>query len=377
MDKIEELLTRGVANIIPGRAELEKILRSGKKLNIYCGFDVTAPQLHIGNAVPMRKLQQFVDLGHSVTFLIGDFTTLIGDTSDKETERPIIAENQIEENWQNFAKQAGKFLELSKISVKRNSEWLDKLTPRELIRIIRRFSLNDFISRELIKKRLASGESVNLSEVIYPALQGYDSYFMDTDIQVGGTDQTFNMQAGRNLQKQIRNKESFVMSFGFLTGTDGRKMSKSWGNAIWLSDEPNEMYGKVMSIKDELIPEYFLLATKIDMPSEKDPMLLKKILALQIVTELHSDKDARDAQEYFESTFQQKQVPDDIRPSASPSFNIIDILVDDKLVSSRSEARRVITQGGVRVNGEKINDINAIVDSEAIINVGPRKFIKK
>ncbi len=376
MDKIEELLTRGVANIIPGRAELEKILRSGKKLNIYCGFDVTAPQLHIGNAVPMRKLQQFVDLGHSVTFLIGDFTTLIGDTSDKETERPIIAENQIEENWQNFAKQAGKFLELSKISVKRNSEWLDKLTPRELIRIIRRFSLNDFISRELIKKRLASGESVNLSEVIYPALQGYDSYFMDTDIQVGGTDQTFNMQAGRNLQKQIRNKESFVMSFGFLTGTDGRKMSKSWGNAIWLSDEPNEMYGKVMSIKDELIPEYFLLATKIDMPSEKDPMLLKKALALQIVTELHSDKAAAAAQEYFESTFQKGQVPENIMPSISPSVNILDQLVDNNLVSSRSEGRRIIDQGGVTVNGQKVKNINETVNSEAIIKVGSRKFIK-
>lgn len=378
MDKIDELLTRGVANIIPGRTELEKVLRSDKKLNIYCGFDVTAPQLHIGNAVPMRKLQQFVDLGHNVTFLIGDFTTLIGDTSDKETERPIISEDQIEKNWQNFAKQAGKFLELSKISVKRNSEWLDKLTPREFIRIIRRFSLNDFISRELIKKRLASGESVNLSEVIYPALQGYDSYFMDTDIQLGGTDQTFNMQAGRNLQKQIRNKESFVMSFSFLTGTDGRKMSKSWGNAIWLSDEPNEMYGKVMSIKDELIPEYFLLATNLpETPSGANPMELKKQLAFQIVLELHGKDAANQAESFFESTFQQKQIPENIEFSASPSFNIIDILVDDKLVSSRSEARRVIMQGGVRVNGEKITDINAIVDSEAVINVGPRKFIKK
>ena len=378
MDKIEELLTRGIANIIPGRAELEKVLRSDKKLNIYLGVDPTAPRMHIGHGVNVRKLQQFVELGHHVTFLIGDFTTKVGDNSDKESERPILTDEEIEANWQTYKAQASKLLDFSKVSLHHNSEWLSKLGFADVLRLCQKSSsLNDYLSREIMKKKLEAGVSIRLDEVFYPLMQGYDSYFMDTDLQVGAADQTFNMQAGRILQRNLRNKESFVLVNQYLTGTDGRKMSKSWGNAIWLEDPPNEMYGKVMSIKDELIPEYFLLATKIDMPSEKDPMLLKKILALQIVTELHSDKDARDAQEYFESTFQQKQVPDDIRPSASPSFNIIDILVDDKLVSSRSEARRVITQGGVRVNGEKINDINAIVDSEAIINVGPRKFIKK
>ena len=377
MDQIDELLTRGVANIIPGKAELAKILLSGRKLNVYCGFDVTAPHLHIGNAVPLRKLQQFVDLDHHVTFLIGDFTTLVGDTSDKETERPVISEDQIAKNWQDYAAQAGKVLDLSKITVRRNSEWLSTLSPADFIRFTRRFSLNDFISRELIKKRLAANESVNLSEVLYPALQGYDSYYMDTDIQVGGTDQTFNMQAGRTLQKQLRNKDTFVMSFNFLTGTDGRKMSKSWGNAIWLDDSPNNIYGKVMSIKDELIPEYFLLATKLPVPNVSDPMLAKKQLAFQIVTELHSDKDAREAQEYFENTFQKKQTPEDIKPSVSPSFNIVDILVDDKLASSRSDAKRIITQGGVRINGKRVENIDEIVDSEAVISVGSRKFIKR
>ena len=382
MDKIEELLTRGVANIIPGRAELEKALRSGKKLNIYCGFDVTAPQLHIGNAVPMRKLQQFVELGHNVTFLIGDFTTLIGDTSDKETERPIIAEDQIEKNWQNFAKQAGKFLELSKVSVKRNSEWLDKLTPRELIRVIRRFSLNDFISRELIKKRLALGESVNLSEVIYPALQGYDSYFMDTDIQVGGTDQTFNMQAGRNLLKQIKNKESFVMSFSFLTGTDGRKMSKSWGNAIWLDDSPNDIYGKVMSIKDDLIPEYFLLATRLPISSfeslisNSDPMQAKKQLAHQIVFELCGQKDADSAQKHFESTVQAGNLPSDPVTVTVSSYNIVDVLVETGLASSKSEAKRLIDQGGVKVDNSPVTSLQFTVTGGSVISVGNRKFVK-
>lgn len=377
MDQIEELLTRGIANIIPGRKELEAVLRSDKKLNIYLGVDPTAPRMHIGHGVNVRKLQQFVDLGHNVTFLIGDFTALIGDTSDKDSERPRLSKLQIEENFQTYKQQAEKVLDFSKVTVRHNSEWLKKLNSDDFIDLAYHFSLNDFISRELIKKRLESGGSVKLPEVLYPLLQGYDSLTLDTDVQVGGTDQTFNMQAGRTLIKDIKGKESFVMTNGFLTGTDGRKMSKSWGNAIWLSDEPNEMYGKVMSIKDELIPEYFLLATKIEMPEDKNPMLLKKALALQIVTELHSDKEAKSAQIYFESIFQQKNNPEDIRPSASPSFNIVDILVDDKLTSSRSEAKRLIAQGGVRVNGKKVENIDEIVDSEAIINVGPRKFIKK
>ncbi len=379
MDQIEELLTRGVANIIPGKAELEKVLRLDKKLNIYCGFDVTAPHLHIGNAVPLRKLQQFVDLGHHVTFLIGDFTTLVGDTSDKETERPVISEDQIEKNWQDYAAQAGKILELSKITVRRNSEWLSTLSPADFIRFTRRFSLNDFISRELIKKRLTANESVNLSEVLYPALQGYDSYYMDTDIQVGGTDQTFNMQAGRTLQKQLRNKDTFVMSFNFLTGTDGRKMSKSWGNAIWLDDSPNDMYGKVMSIKDNLIPEYFLLATNIqDLPSKiSNPMEAKKQLAFQIVKELHNEADAKQAQEYFESTFQQKQTPQDIPTLSVTSKNIVDVLVETRLASSKSEAKRLIDQKGVKVNGETITSINyELSTNNSILSVGSRKFVK-
>lgn len=378
MDQIEELLTRGVANIIPGKAELEKVLRSDKKLNIYCGFDVTAPHLHLGNAVPMRKLQQFVELGHNVTFLIGDFTTLIGDTSDKETERPIIPEDQIEVNWQDFAKQAGKILDLSKVSVRRNSEWLDKLSLRELIRIIRRFSLNDFISRELIKKRLNSGGSINLSEVIYPVLQGYDSFFMDTDLQIGATDQTFNMQAGRTLLKQLKNKDSFVMSFGFLTGTDGRKMSKSWGNAIWLDDSPNDMYGKVMSMKDELIDEYFVLATNLpETLSSANPMDLKKQLAFQVVLELHGKDKANQAQSFFESTFQQKQTPQDIPAMNVTSKNIVDVLAETQLASSKSEAKRLIDQGGVKVNNEKITTINyELSTNNSIISVGSRKFVK-
>lgn len=377
MDKIDELLTRGVANIIPGKAELAKVLHSDKKLNVYCGFDVTASHLHVGNAVPLRKLQQFVELGHHVTFLIGDFTTLVGDTSDKETERPVIAEEQIEENWQNFASQAGKILDLSKVSVRRNSEWLDKLTPREMIKTIRRFSLNDFISRELIKKRLGSGGSVNLAEAIYPVLQGYDSYFLDTDIQVGATDQTFNMQAGRTMLKQLKGKDSFVMSFNFLTGTDGRKMSKSWGNAIWLDDSPEDVFGKTMSIRDELIGEYFTLATNLPVPDISNPMQAKKQLSHQIVLELHGKQAADAAQKHFESTVQAGQLPANPVTVTVTSYNIVDVLVASGLAPSKSEAKRLIEQKGVKVNNEVVSTMNYELSTpNSIISVGNRKFVK-
>lgn len=375
MDQIDELLTRGVANIIPSKPELDKVLRSGRKLNIFCGFDVTAPHLHVGNAVPLRKLQQFVALGHHVKFLIGDFTTLVGDTSDKETERPVIAEEDIAKNWQNYAAQAGKVLDLSKITVVRNSQWLEQLSLRDFIKLMRRFSLNDFISRELIKKRLTSGSSINLSEVIYPVMQGYDSYFMDTDVQVGATDQTFNMQAGRILQKQLRNKESFVMSFDFLMGTDGRKMSKSWGNAIWLDDQPNDMYGKIMSLKDQLIDEYFLLATNTSKPEISNPMHLKKALAHQIVLELHGKSAADSAQSYFESTFQAKKIPE-LTPTNVLSGTVSGVLVETGLAKSNSDARRLIEQGGVKQDGTRVENFGTASISGATISVGTTKFIK-
>jgi len=294
-----------------------------------------------------------------VTFLIGDFTARVGDTSDKEGERPILTPEEIETNFQTYKKQAEKFLDFSKVKVVHNSEWLSKLGFADILELIRHFSLNDFISRELIKKRLETGGHIRLDEVIYPLMQGYDSYFLDTDIQVGGTDQTFNMQAGRTLQKDMRSKDSFVIANGFLEGTDGRKMSKSWGNAIWIEDEPTEMFGKVMSLKDDLIVQYFTLATNL--PLEKvnqirerlkseNPMILKKELALQIVTELHSPEGAQKAQEEFEKTFQKGDVaPEMIQEiKVDPMLDIVDKLVQGGVVSSKSEAKRLQDQGAIQ-----------------------------
>ena len=376
MDKIDELLTRIVANIIPGKAQLEQILRSGKKLNVYFGIDPTFTRIHLGNAVPLRKLQAFVEAGHNVTFLIGDFTALIGDTSDKNSERPVLTYEQIQTNFESYKQQASKIVDFSKVSVRHNNEWLKKLGLEDVVKRTRHFSLNDFISRELIKRRLAEGNSVSLPEVLYPVMQGYDSYFMDTDIQIGGTDQTFNMQAGRTLQKQLRGKESFVVVTKFpLEGTDGRKMSKSWGNAIWLDDETNDMFGKVMSIKDELLEEYFVLATNIATPDLSRPMEAKKTLAWQIVSELHSPADADKAQLEFENTFQHGKVPGDIVTVKVHSKNLVDVLVEAGLAKSKSVARRLVEQGGVQVNGQKILDLGFQVSSLDVIRIG-RRFIK-
>jgi tyrosyl-tRNA synthetase len=387
MDKIEELLTRGVANIIPSIEELKKILVSGKKLNVYLGIDPTATRIHLGHAVALRKLNEFAKMGHNVTFLIGDFTALIGDTSDKDTERPVLTSAQIQENFKTYSKQAEKILDFSKIKVRHNSEWLKKLSFEEIIKLCQKFSLGDFISRELIKKRLGEGKRIGLHEVLYPIMQGEDSLELDTDVQIGGTDQTFNMQAGRTLIKELKSKESFVLATEFLTGTDGRKMSKSWGNAIWLNDNPNDMFAKVMAIDDGHIMQYIALATNwplkekgqefdYRLKSNESPMNIKKDLAFKLVKDLHSENDALTAKENFEKTVQNREVPAEI--SAITILNnstISEVLVSANLVSSNSEGKRLIKQKGVKLNSKIITDPNLKI-KEGILQVGKRKFVK-
>ncbi len=365
MDQIEELLTRGVENIIPGKEKLKELLVSGKKLNIFLGIDPTATNIHIGHAVPLRKLNAFAALGHHVTFLIGDFTALIGDTSDKDTERPVLTTEQIKSNFETYKKQAKKVLDFSKITVVHNSDWLKDLQFTDIVKLCQHFSAGEFVSRELIKKRLTDGKKVGLHELLYPVMQGYDSYFMDTDIQLGGTDQTFNMQAGRILQKDLRQKESFIIANGFLEGTDGRKMSKSWGNGIWLTDSPDEMFGKVMSLKDELIIQYFTLSTNMSMDevtqreerlkNGENPMALKKELAHRIVLELHSKEDADSSLKDFETRFQKKAISEVELPELSlanlpVSATAIEYMVAVGLAKSNSDARRLIEQKAFKRN---------------------------
>ncbi len=392
MTNIQDLLNRGVENIIPSREKLQSLLESGKKLNIFIGIDPTATRIHIGHAFPLRKLNEFASLGHHVTFLIGDFTALIGDTSDKDTERPILTSAQIKANFETYKKQAEKVLDFNKIKVVYNSTWLSELKFEDIVKLAQHFSAGDFTSRELIKKRLSEGKHVGLHELLYPVMQGYDSYFMDTDIQLGGTDQTFNMQAGRILQRDLRNKESYIIANGFLAGTDGRKMSKSWGNAIWLDDEPNDMYGKVMSLKDDLIINYFTLATAFSLEeiseiearlkAGENPMAFKKKLAHQIVTELHNAKLADSAQKYFESTIQNKEIPDEVEEFLIPLDELkshFDVLKMANTGFSNSDLKRLALQGAILFNSTKtITDLSEeyTFTGGEIYQLGKRTFRK-
>lgn len=391
-EKIEEILSRGVVNIIPGEEELRKLLTSGKKLNVYLGIDPTSTRIHLGHAVPLRRLQLLMELGHQVTFLIGDFTALIGDTSDKESERPVLIYEQIQENFKTYQEQASKFLDFSKIQLQHNSDWLNKLNFGEIIKLCRHFSLNDFISRELIKKRLTEGKSVSLPEVLYPVMQGYDSYHLDTDIQIGATDQVFNMQAGRTLMKDLRNKESFVIENEFLPGTDGRKMSKTWGNGIWLDDRPEEVYGKVMSISDEVIDKFFVLATSLPMQEVEavrermkkgeNPVVAKRELAKTIVTEMYGEEAAEKAMNHFQKTVVEKSpVENVIKVKVKDELTMsefIEILATNGMVDSKSEARRLLDQGGIYIGEHRLDKSQETIkiEKEIIVRVGKRKYLK-
>ncbi len=377
-----ESLERGITTILPTKEGLQSLLNSDKTLNIYLGIDPTATRIHLGHAVALRKLQSFVEMGHNVTFLIGDFTALIGDTSDKDTERPVLTSEEIQQNFATYKEQASKIIDFTQVSVKFNSEWLSTLRFSEIVKLCQHFSVGDFVGRELIKNRLQEGKKVGLHETLYPVMQGYDSYYMDTDVQIGGSDQTFNMLAGRTLQKDLRNKETFVVCVEYLLGTDGRKMSKSWGNAIWLTDEPHDMYGKVMSLKDELIESYLVLATSLPLDEVRalvkqleegaNPMDIKKKLAWQIVKELYDETEASKAEMHFTQSFQE----------SAPDFSQV-VEVEEgatllqavsSLVGSNSEAKRLIVANAVDVNGEVVTDSKRAVMRDDKIKVGKRTF---
>ena len=390
--KIDSFLTRGVENIVPGKAEVEKLLNSGKVLNVYLGIDPTATKIHLGHAFPLRKLQILAELGHHVTFLIGDFTAIVGDTSDKESERPILTREQIEENFQTYKRQAKKFLDFSKIELHFNSEWLSKLDFAGVLKLTSHFSLNDFISRELIKKRLAEGKSISLPEVLYPIMQGYDSMAMDTDIQIGGTDQIFNMQAGRTLIKNIKGKDSSIVANGFLPGTDGRKMSKTWGNAIWIEDSPEEIFGKVMSLKDNMILTYYLMGTNVDnvviedakkrLESGENPMNIKRELARTIVKELCGKGEVDAAEEFFQKTVVEKKVDEnapEVRWDKETIMveDLIRMMVELSMATSNGEAKRLIEQGGVYLNGVRVEKKSVELPvGKGVVRVGKRKYLK-
>lgn len=385
--KIEELLSRGVEEVID-KENLRKKLLSGKKLRIKLGIDPTSPNIHIGRSIPLLKLRDFQELGHQLVFIIGDFTGVVGDTSDKESERPMLSKEKVKENMKDYVKQASKIIDMKKCEKHFNSEWLKKLGYWEICGQADQFSVAEFTARENIRRRLDAQTRVSLREMLYPLMQGYDSVAIKADVEIGGSDQRFNLLAGRTLQAMYKQEQQDIIMGPLLEGTDGRKMSSSWGNTINLVAEPNDMFGKVMSISDDLIVKYFTLATRIPMArvgdieqkikSGANPRDLKLDLAHEIVCMYHPAKDADKACEYFVNTFSKKETPTDI-PELKPSaYDIVTVLVESKICASRGDARRQVEQGGVRVNDEKLgrDAINRVCTAGDVVQKGSRFFVK-
>ena len=386
-------MSRGVEKIIK-KEELESQLKQNKKLKIYLGVDPSGPVIHLGHAVILRKLRDLQNLGCQIIFLIGDFTGMIGDPTDKKSLRVAMSREEVLKNAEDYKEQVAKIISFSGKNPARilyNSEWHDKLSFKDVIQLAQLLSVQRLLERDMFQDRIKEGKEISLSEFLYPLMQGYDCVAMDVDMEVGGSDQLFNMLTGRNLMQKLKKKNKVVMTFELLEGTDGRKMSKSYNNMIGVMDTPEEMFGKIMSLKDELIIRYFTLVTDVPMTEvkemEKDlkadkvnPKDLKVKLGQEIVTMYHSKKAAEEAAKQFDSMFAKKETPKDI-PTVKVSkktWQIPDLLVELKLAPSKSEARRLMEQGGVKVGGKKVTDWKKEVTLKAgqVVQVGKRKFVK-
>jgi len=385
-DLIQEIITRGVNEVIDAKHLVER-LNSGKQLIVKLGIDPTSPNIHLGRAVPLLKLRDFQNLGHKVIFIVGDATALVGDTSDKSAERPMLPLETVKKNMQTYIEQASKILDKNKLEVRYNSQWLNKLGYLEIGPQADQFSLAEFMSRENIKKRYDEGKRVSLRELLYPLMQGYDSVMIKADVEIGGTDQRFNLLAGRTLQSYYHQEPQDIIMGNLILGTDGRKMSSSWGNTINIVDEPPEMFGKVMSIPDDLIIIYFEHCTRLPMVEVKafekelqngktNPRDIKMILAKEIVKTYWNESKSLEAEKYFVSVFQKKETPDEIIVYKLAGKNIIDVLILSKLADSKSEARRLINQKSIKINDEVIDSSEIVVSKNSVIQKGKRYFIK-
>ena len=369
---INRILNKGVEQILPSTNALKELLYSGKRLNIYQGFDPTADTLHIGHTVGMRKLEDFRKLGHQVIFLIGDFTARIGDPTDKSSARVKLTKEQIEKNMTTYVEQTSHILDINNkenpVKVLYNSQWLEPLNFGEIIEIASVFTVQQMLKRSMFQKRLQEDKPIYLHEFLYPLMQGYDSVMMDIDVEVGGNDQLFNMLTGRDLIMSKLHKEKIVLAGKLLETSDGSKMGKSEGNMIKLSDSPNDIFGKVMTFDDSAIPTGFEILTNYELTqveeikerikSGENPMTVKKLLAFEVTKEIKGEQEAINAQKYFEDIFQKKDIDTQL-PTVeinSESINILDLIVESKITDSKSQAKRLVLQGAVSINNEKISD---------------------
>ena len=393
-EQINQVLTRGVENIYPNKEALEERLKSDKKIRIYCGYDATAPTLHIGHAITLRKLSQFQELGHEIIFLLGDFTSMIGDPTDKTSTRKKMTRKEVLENVKNYKEQASKVLKFSgdnPAKVMYNSEWSDKLSFVDLIELTSNFTVQQMIQRDMFQERMKKEKPIYLHEFLYPLAQAYDSVAMDIDLEIGGNDQTFNMLAGRDLMKALKDKEKFVLTTKLLIDPSGKKMGKTEGNAVDLDNKPDEMFGKIMSWPDELIVIGLELCTDISMEDilliddgiksgKQNPRDAKAKLAKEVVGIHYNEKEAEKAEKEFNKVFKEKEKPTEIPVCklANKEYNVLDLLIETKLVLSKGEAKRLIEQDGVKIDNQKITDWEKeiTIKDDMVIQVGKRKFIQ-
>src|SRR3989344_5183010 len=388
-EKINEFLDRAVAEILPTREMLVDKLKKGP-IRVYLGVDPTSPKIHLGNAVALFKLRQLQELGHQVVLLIGSFTATIGDPSDKTSARTGLTQEQVNQNFKTYKEQASKILDFDKVSLQENGEWWHKMPVSEFMGILSKVTLKQVTERDLFAKRMASGGEVWMHELMYPMLQGYDSVVLDVDLEVGGTVQTFNMLMGRKLQKIYSNKEKCVLSVPLIMGTNGLKMSKSEGNTVDLTDSAPNMYGKLMSIRDEMIPIYAECCTtlpwsevqeiKENIASSENPIDLKKKVAFEITRFFHDEKSAMDAQNQFKSVVQGGGVPSEMENvTVNPAdMKFEDLLMGTGAITSRSEIKRLISGGGCSLDGTVITDPNFEVTPKegGILKIGKRGYYR-
>ena len=395
IDEQLEFLKKGTVDVIRGsdlKDKLERSAKTGKPLRVKLGLDPTAPDIHVGHTVVIRKLKAFQDLGHTVIFLIGDFTGMIGDPSGKNATRPPLSREEISVNAETYKRQMSKLLDPEKTEVRFNGEWLDKFTAADFVKLCAKTTVKQILERDDFTKRMAEEKAISLHELLYPLVQGYDSVALNADVELGGTDQKFNLLMGRNLQREYSQEPQVIITTPLLEGLDGvNKMSKSLGNYIGIEDGPNEMFGKVMSISDDLMWKYYELLTdlslseisnlKSQIEAGENPRNIKVNLAKLIINDFHSKEAAILAEEDFVKRFVQKEVPDEIEEKmvAAGSYALAQLLTDIGLAASKGEARRLIEQGGVKVNGEKASAANAeiAIDVDGVlVQVGKRKFLR-
>ena len=390
-EKIKEILTRGVEEIIE-RPSLEKKLRSGKKLRVKLGIDPTGSELHLGHASVLRKLKQFQDLDHEIIFLIGDFTAKIGDPSGRKEERKPLTSKDIKQNMKDYVRQAGKILNIKKTQIRYNSEWYEKKDTSFLFELSSRFTVARVLERDDFQERMKEKKEISVLEILYPLFQGYDSVALEADIELGASDQKFNLLMARRVQKRYGQEEQDILTVPLLEGLDGqRKMSKSYNNYIAIEERSNEMYAKIMSLPDNLMWKYFELLTELSMDKIKDwqgqveenktnPKDIKAKLAFEITKSLHSQEKAKNAEGEFNKVFRDKELPSQIPEIVikEQKLKIVDLLVKARLSPSKSDARRLVEQGGVKINKNFIKDPFKEVDikSGLVLRIGKRKIIK-